>query len=281
MPERFLVKDDSGQQARSNPWSSLISQGASMTEHRFKNRTALVTGGAKGIGAAICKKLASDGAQVAVNYRRSQESAEQLVKSIQNDGGIAYCVQGDMCEIADVELVVSQTESELGPIDLLVNNAGIFDRHTHQELTISDWESTLKINLTGPFLVTWAVKDGMIKREYGRIVNVSSIAGLRARSQCIDYAVSKSGLISFTKSCAEALAEKNIRMNAVAPGLIETEMVTKETSQWRGQLIDQTPIPRIGQPEEIADVVCFLLSEESSFMTGQTVVASGGRVLLP
>ena len=183
LPEHFLVKDDSGQQARSNPWSSLISQGASMTEHRFKNRTALVTGGAKGIGAAICKKLASDGAQVAVNYRRSQESAEQLVQSIQNDGGIAYCVQGDMCEIADVELVVSQTESELGPIDLLVNNAGIFDRHTHQELTISDWESTLKINLTGPFLVTWAVKDGMIKREYGRIVNVSSIAGLRARSQ--------------------------------------------------------------------------------------------------
>ena len=247
----------------------------------LEGRTALVTGGAKGIGAACCLLLAKAGARVAVNYRSSGAAAEQLVARIESDAGTALACQADVTSDEAVSGMVTNVEAALGPIDLLVNNAGIFDFVSHEETTPEQWQRTLDINLTGCYRVTWAVKAGMIQRRFGRIVNMSSIAALRARPMSIAYAVSKAGMTALTKSLAEAVAEYNIRVNAVAPGLIDTEIIKDVDPQVRESIVANTPLGRLGQPDDIAEMVLFLLSERSRFTTGQTIVASGGRVLLP
>lgn len=244
-------------------------------------RTALVTGGAKGIGGACCRLLAAAGAHVAVNYRSSAATAEQLVATIQQSGGQAMACQADVTSDDDVQAMVRDVEATLGPIDLLINNAGIFDFVSHEETTPEQWQRTLDINLTGCYRVTWAVKRGMIKRRFGRIVNMSSISALRARPMSIAYAVSKAGMTALTKSLAEAVAEHNIRVNAIAPGLIDTEIIQGVDPAVVDSIVANTPLGRLGQPDDIAEVALFLLCERSRFMTGQTLVASGGRVMLP
>jgi len=181
----------------------------------------------------------------------------------------------------DVDRMIAAVTGELGPVDLLVNNAGVFDFVSHEETTQAIWQRTLDVNLTGAFLVTWSVKDSMIARGYGRIVNMSSISALDPRPMSIAYAASKAGLVGLTKSTAAALAAHNIRVNAVAPGLIETDILDGVEQATLERLIDATPLKRIGTPEEIAALVFFLLSDESSFTTGQTIVSSGGRVMRP
>jgi NAD(P)-dependent dehydrogenase (short-subunit alcohol dehydrogenase family) len=166
-------------------------------------------------------------------------------------------------------------------VDLLVNNAGVFDLLSHEETSLDVWQRTMDINLMGPYLVTWAVKPGMIERGFGRIVNIASIAGLRPRPTAIAYAASKAGLISFTQSLAEALAPHNIRVNAVAPGLIDTEIISGVGQERIDAIVQSTPLGRIGQSDDIADAVLFLLSDRSKFVTGQTLVVCGGRVMLP
>jgi 3-oxoacyl-[acyl-carrier protein] reductase len=247
----------------------------------LSNKTALVTGGSRGIGRAICNKLASLGARVAVNYHNNEQRANEVVEEITQAAGAAVAIQADVSVESDVQRLVRETEAQLGPVDLLVNNAGIFDPVDHNATTTEIWKRTMAVNLDGPFYTTWAVKDGMIERGFGRIVNITSIAGLRPRPRCIAYATSKAGLIGFTRSVAEALAPHNIRVNAVAPGLIDTEIIADVDEAKKQALIDATPISRLGQPDEIAEVVAFLLTEQSSFVTGQTYVADGGRVTLP
>ena len=245
------------------------------------SRTALVTGGSRGIGRACCVRLSQAGACVAVNYRANKDAARETVEQIRAGGGRALAVQADVSHSEDVERMVEETVRELGPIDLLVNNAGVFDYVSHEETTPEIWQRTIDNNLTSAYLVTWALKEGMIERRSGSIVNISSIAALRARPMSIAYSVSKAGLIGLTKSLAEAIAPFNVRVNAVAPGLIDTEILDGVSDQQRQRLVQATPLGRIGQPEDISELVLFLLSERSRFMTGQTLVASGGRVLLP
>jgi len=252
-----------------------------MHERELEGRTALVTGGARGIGRACCELLAAAGAKVAVNYRSSEAAARETLSRIEAAGGTAHLVGADVSSPEQVQAMVDDVTNTLGPIDLLVNNAGIFEHGPHEQATLDHWQRTLDCNLTSAYLVTWAVKDGMIERKFGRIVNISSISALRARPMSIAYAVSKAGLIALTKSFAEAVAGDNLRVNAVAPGLIETPILDGVDQSLLDRLIAATPMSRIGQPNEIAELVLFLLSERSSFMTGQTVVASGGRVLLP
>ncbi len=247
----------------------------------LEGRTALVTGGAKGIGRACCERLARAGARVAINYKSSAAEARETARQIAAAGGSAQPFQADVSSPEEVHRLVDAVADALGPIDLLVNNAGIFDRVSHEQTTLELWRRTLDQNLTSAFLVTWAVKDGMIARRFGRIVNLASIAGLRARPMSIVYAVSKAGMIALTQSLSEAVAAHNVRVNAVAPGLIATEILRGVDPGVLEKLVQATPIPRMGQPAEIAEVVLFLLSERSSFMTGQTLVASGGRVHLP
>ena len=244
-------------------------------------RTALVTGGARGIGRACCTRLASAGVKVAINYRSSDQQARETAALVESAGSRAHVVRADVSSQDEVREMVGQVTETLGPIDLLVNNAGVIDVLSHQDTSYDVWKRTLDINLTGTFLVTWAVKDGMVERGFGRIVNMTSIAGFRARPANIPYAVSKAGVISLTKSLAQAVADQNIRVNAVAPGLIETDMAARLGESTRRQLVDQTPMARLGKPEEVANLVFFLLSEQSSYMTGQTIAMTGGRTLMP
>jgi 3-oxoacyl-[acyl-carrier protein] reductase len=177
--------------------------------------------------------------------------------------------------------MVAQTREHLGPIDLLAHCGAISKLCDHAGLSYDLWLETIDINLNGAYLVVFAVKDAMISRNFGRIVLVSSVAALRPRKMQIHYATSKAGVIALARSCGEAFAPYNVRINCVAPGLIETEMAQVLPDDARKRLITETPMGRIGQPEEIASVIRFLLSEDSSFMTGETLAASGGRVTLP
>lgn len=247
----------------------------------FTDRVALVTGAARGIGRAAALQLAREGARVAVNYRASREQAEETLDQIKIAGGQGMLVQADISQPADVQRMVAEVTANWGPVELLVNNAGIFDVVPHEDLTLDRWQRTFDVNVTGTYLVTWAVKPSMIAAGYGRIVNVASIAGLRPRPQAIAYAASKAAVISLTQSLATVLARHNIRVNAIAPGLIDTEMIQPVDQPRIQELIDATPISRLGTAEEMAELICFLLSERARFTTGQTYVASGGRVLLP
>ncbi len=252
-----------------------------MSEADFENRTVLVTGGSRGIGRACCVRLARAGARVAINFRSREPDALEALALVEAAGGRGMIVQGDVADQPSVEAMVNRVNDQLGPIDMLVNNAGIFEYVTPETTTLEHWRRTLDVNLTGLYIVTWAVKDQMAERRFGRIVNMSSISGLRSRPYGIAYSASKAGVIGFTKSASEALIPFNIRMNAVAPGLIETEIIDDVDQPTIDRIVGETPMKRIGSAEEIADVVHFLLSDASRFMLGQTLVACGGRVMLP
>ncbi len=247
----------------------------------FANRVALVTGGSRGIGRSTALRLAREGADVAISYMSRSNEAEQVVAQVLAMGHRAICVPCNVARPEDVERLVSQTREHLGPIDLLAHCGAISNICDHSALSYDRWLETIDVNLNGAFLVVFAVKDEMIARNFGRIVLVSSVAALRPRKMQIHYATSKAGVIALTRCCAEAFASHNVRVNCVAPGLIETEMAHTLPDEVAQRIVTDTPMGRIGQPEEIAAVIRFLLSEESSFMTGETLAASGGGVTLP
>src|SRR6266511_5348005 len=225
-----------------------------MNTNIFKDRTALVTGGARGIGRAICLRLAEEGARVAINFERNADAAAKTLKMVQDRGGAGITIQADVSKPADVDRMAAQTRAHLGPIDFLVNNAGITGNMPHDQVTFDRWKRMFEVNVDGPFLTTWAVKDEMIARRFGRIVNISSLAGVVKKKDLIHYASAKAAVISFTRHCSDAFAEHNIRVNCVAPGLTDTEMARGVDPALLAQLIAATPMGRIGQPEEIASV---------------------------
>jgi len=251
-----------------------------MSDNELKGKTALVTGGSRGIGRATCLALAREGARVAVNYVSNATAARETVADIERLGAEATMVEADVSGPDSVAAMVAAVEIGFGPVDLLVTSAGIASMEHHSEMTFESWRRMLSVNLDGTYLPVMAVKDGMLDRGYGRIVCIASIAGLRARGRMITYSTSKAGVIAFSRSCAEAFGPA-IRVNCVAPGLIETEMGASAGAETIQRMADEAFLKRIGQPEEIAETVLFLLSERSSFTTGQTYVADGGRVTLP
>ena len=252
-----------------------------MSDRPLAGRTALVTGGAKGIGRACCVRLAQAGANVAIHYLTSDEQARETAELVRQAGVTTHIVCADVASPEQVSAMVGEVTEVLGPVDFLVNNAGVFHFLPHEETSLEVWRKTLDVNLTGAYLVTWAVKPSMIERGFGRIVNIASIAGLRPRPMSIAYAASKAGLIGLTKSLAEALAPHNIRVNAIAPGLIDTEILADVSQERIDAIVQSTPLGRIGSVADVADAVLFLLSEQSSFITGQTLVVCGGRVMSP
>jgi len=244
-------------------------------------RIALVTGGSRGIGRACAEELAQAGADVAINYHSNVAAAREAVEAVERLGRRAFPIQADVSQPAEVDHLVRMVEQTLGPIELLVNNAGVFDYVPHGELTLEMWQRTLNVNLTGSFLVTWAVKEGMLARRFGRIVNVASISALQPRPLSIAYAASKAGMMGLTRSTAAAFAGHNIRVNGVAPGLIETEIIEGVSAEAVDKIVSATPLQRIGHPVDVARVVRFLMTDDSEFMTGQTLVVCGGRVMTP
>ena len=248
-----------------------------MTERIFEDRTALVTGGGRGIGRAICQMLAERGARVAVNFEHNQQAADETISMIAGQAERAMAVQADVSDSAAVDRMMRAVREQLGPIDFLINNAGIATTTSHHDLKYEDWKRMFDINVDGPFLTTWAGKDEMIERQFGRIVNVSSLAGIKIKPDMIHYATTKAALISFTRHCAQAFAPFNVRVNCVAPGLTDTDITRNGNLELVDHLIAVTPMKRMAEPAEIASVVKFLLSDDSSFVTGQTVPACGGR----
>ena len=251
------------------------------SEREFAGRVALVTGGSRGIGRACVLQLADAGADVAVNYVSREDAAHETARAAEERGVRTHAVQADVSSSDDVDRMIGEVTDALGPIDLLVNNAGVFDYVSHADTTPEIWRRAIDKNLTSAYMTTWAVKDGMIERGYGRIVNIASIAALRPRPMSIAYAVSKAGVVALTQSTSEAVAPHGVRINCVAPGLTETEILDGVDQPTLDRLVAETPLGRIGQPDDISELVMFLLSDRSRFMTGQTLVASGGRVLLP
>jgi 3-oxoacyl-[acyl-carrier protein] reductase len=251
-----------------------------MSEAEFGGRVALVTGGSRGIGRATACKLAAGGAAVAVNYVSDEDAAAKTCRAIEDAGGRALAVQGDVSDPAAVQAMVAETEAGLGPVDLLVCSAGIVRRTPHDATDFETWRRVMAVNVDGVYLPVMAVKDGMLARGFGRIVCLSSVAGLRPRPLHLAYSSSKAAVIGFVRSASSAFAP-DVRINAVAPGLIETDMTADLAPATRQAMIEGTPLKRIGRADEIAEMVLFLLSERAAFTTGQTFIASGGRVTLP
>jgi 3-oxoacyl-[acyl-carrier protein] reductase len=246
----------------------------------FQDRVALVTGGSRGIGRAIALRLAGEGAHVALSYASRTREAEQTADEVRRLGRKALAVRCNVAVPAEVEDMVRRARAELGPIDFLAHSGAISNLADHSELTYERWRETIDVNLNGAYLCVFAVKDEMIRRNFGRVVMISSIAALLPRKAQIHYASAKAGVLALTRCCADAFAAHNVRVNCIAPGLIETEMAHVLPEARMREIVAQTPLGRIGRPEEIAAVARFLLSEESSFMTGQTIVVSGGRLMM-
>ena len=247
----------------------------------FTGRVALVTGGSRGIGRAVALQLAREGADVAISYASRPEPAAETLRQIETAGRRGLALRCNVAQQEEVDDLVTQTRTKLGPIDLLVHCGAISNTCNHDELTFGRWQEMINVNLHGAFHVLYAVKDEMVKRRFGRIVMLASVAALRPRARQIHYSAAKAGVIALTRCLAEALAPYNVRINGIAPGLIDTEMAKVLTPQQAQTVVDQTPLGRLGTPEEVAEVACFLLSERSRFMVGQTVSVCGGRIMLP
>jgi 3-oxoacyl-[acyl-carrier protein] reductase len=252
-----------------------------MNGRELAGRTALVTGGARAIGRAICLRLAEEGARIALNYASNEAAAQETQRLVEAAGGACRLLKADVSDPDAVAAMIEQAESTLGPVDLLVTSAGIAEARTHDQLDYATWRRVMAVNVDGTYLPIMAVKDGMIARGFGRIVCLASIAALRPRPTMLAYGTSKAAVIAFARNCSEALAP-HIRINCIAPGLIDTDMPAASLDEaTRRRMIEATPLKRIGRPEDIAELALFLLSERASFITGQTYVADGGRVTLP
>jgi len=248
----------------------------------LRNKVALVTGGSRGLGRAVCLGLAEEGARVAINYRRDQQRAELLAREIGERTGVAALpVAGDVSSSADVTGMFDACESQLGSLDILVNNAGVWPTAYVRDLTEEAWDRTLAVNLKGAFLTCReAVRRWLARQRGGRIVNVSSpSAFIGATTGHADYAASKAGLSNLTVSLAREVAQHGIFVNAVAPGMMYTEMAHEALETNAAHYLRRIPLGRIGQPEEIARVILFLASDVASYTTGATIDVSGGMLM--
>jgi 3-oxoacyl-[acyl-carrier protein] reductase len=239
-------------------------------------RIALVTGGSRGIGAAICDELAAAGAVVAVNYARNADAAAAVCERIAAAGGTAHAVQGDIGTADGAAALVEHVESEIGPIAALVNNAGITRDDLIMRLSEESWREVIDTNLGGAFFTCRAVARPMMKRRAGAIVNMSSIVGVRGNAGQTNYAASKAGLLGLSKSLAKELGSRGIRVNAIAPGYIATELTDALPEAARDAILSATPLGRLGEPADVARAVRFLVSDAAAFVTGDVLAVDGG-----
>ena len=238
-------------------------------------KTALVTGGSRGIGKAIALDLGKS-FQVAVGYSSSKDSAEEVVKEIVNSGGTATAVEIDVKSSESIEKAFTTIEGEFGGIDVLINNAGITKDNILPRLKEDDWNDVIDTNLSGSFKTSQRAIKHMMKNKWGRIVFISSIVGMMGNQGQANYAASKAGLIGLSKSIAKEMGSRNITSNVIAPGYVDTDMTAFLTDEQKNNIIEQLSIKRIGKPEDIANIVSFLCTNESEYITGQVISVDGG-----
>lgn len=246
---------------------------------KLEGKVALVTGASRGIGREIALGLAKQGADVVVNYSGSEERANQVAAEIKELGRNAIAVQCDVSNSESVTSMVKATIDTFGKLDILVNNAGITKDNLLMRMKEDEWDDVININLKGVFLCTKAVTRQMMKQRSGRIINISSIVGVSGNPGQANYVAAKSGVIGLTKTTAKELSSRGITVNAIAPGFITTDMTDKLTEDVKDQMLKQIPLARFGEPSDIANVVVFLASEDSRYMTGQTLHVDGGMVM--
>ncbi len=243
---------------------------------KLQGKIAIVTGASGGIGKSIAVQLAAEGATVACHYGRNKESAEAVVKEIENNGGKAFSCRADVKNFDDVDKMAQDIIAKHERIDILVNNAGINRDELIMTMTPEDWQEVIETNLTGTFNCTKAVAQQMTFQKSGRIINISSVAGDRGGRGQSNYAASKGGLNAFTRAAAVELARKKITVNAVAPGVIETDMSQEVLRRAKEMVMDHIPLKRLGQADEVAKMVVFLASDDAAYVTGQVLSVDGG-----
>ena len=247
-----------------------------MPDRELEGRVAVVTGGSRGIGAAVCAELGAAGAEVVVNYASSADAAEAVCAGIREAGGTATAVAGDISTPEGAAALVSQVESEVGPIAILVCNAGITRDNLIMKLSDDDWRAVVDTNLGGAFFTCRAVARPMLKRRAGAIVTMSSVVGVHGNAGQTNYAASKAGLIGLTKALAKELGGRGIRVNAIAPGYISTELTDALPDAARDAILGQTPLGLLGDPADVARAVRFLVSDAAAFVTGDVLAVDGG-----
>jgi 3-oxoacyl-(acyl-carrier-protein) reductase len=245
----------------------------------LEGKVAFVTGGSRGIGRAIVLALADAGAEVAFTYIHCQEKADEVCHEAREKGVRCRAFQSDVASLAETERVIKEVIAEFGPIQILVNNAGITRDKSFLKMTKEMWDEVIHVNLDGLFNLAHAVIPGMIESGWGRVVNVSSVVGQTGNFGQANYAASKGGAIAFTQTLARELARKNITVNAVAPGFIESDMTSRMPEATLAQMAVLTPVGRLGKPEEVADSVVFLVSPRSSYITGEVLAVNGGMYM--
>lgn len=245
----------------------------------LQGKCALVTGGSRGIGRAVCLELARQGARVAVNYAGNAAAAEETVKACQDLGAEAFAIQADVADAAACDAMVKEVLARFGRVDILVNNAGVTRDGLMLTMKESDWDTVLDTNLKGAFQCMKAVYRPMMKQKYGRVVNLSSIVGIRGNAGQANYAASKAGLIGLTKSMAKELAARNVTVNAVAPGFIDTDMTAALPERAREAMLASIPMGSLGQAEDVARAVAFFAGDESAYVTGQVLCVDGGMAV--
>ena len=250
-----------------------------MKNNTEKEKIALVTGASKGIGKAITLKLASMGIKVAINYNSSKDEAKETADKIISNGGSAIILKADVSNYDEVQEIIKEVDSTWGPIDILVNNAGIISDNLLVRMSIEEWTKVINTNLNGTFYCTRSVLRNMLKNRWGRIINIGSVVGLRGNIGQANYAASKAAIIGFTKALAKEVATRNITVNTVTPGYINTETVDILPQKLKDHILTHIPQQQFGEKEDIAHIVGFLASQESSYMTGQTISVDGGLAI--
>lgn len=246
---------------------------------RLQGKTALITGGSRGIGSSIALKLAEAGANVVINYASSPERAQAIADQAKAFGVNAMIYGCSVNDPEGVETMIDTIEKDFGQIDLLINNAGITRDGLLLRMKDQDWDDVMDINLKGTYLCTKNVSKRMLKRKAGSIINITSVVGITGNAGQSNYSASKAGVIGFTKSCAKEFASRGIRVNAIAPGFIETDMTGKLSEDVVAHYKNAIPLGRMGQPDDIAHLVLFLASDLASYMTGQVLTVDGGMSL--